>query len=127
MVSLANVTYSLDFDSACCHSIYRTTMMDCRQDKRQFVQQYVERQKAYLPTYTTEHPWNERHVNGTPSKPLRGGDFGFDTPVLRPRVPVKKTSQSKLTQRVGQSKSRITRVSGKWMRLLVGSSESSNS
>ncbi|KAF8450434.1 hypothetical protein L210DRAFT_3499889 [Boletus edulis BED1] len=81
-------------------------MMDCRQDKRQFVQQYVERQKAYLPTYTTEHPWNERHVNGTPSKPLRGGDFGFDTPVLRPRVPVKKTSQSKLTQRVGQSKSR---------------------
>ncbi|KAG6378805.1 hypothetical protein JVT61DRAFT_13082 [Boletus reticuloceps] len=80
--------------------------MDCRQGKHQFVQQYVERQKAYLPTYTTEHPWNERHVNGTPSKPLRGGDFGFDTPVLRPRVPVKKTSQSKLTQRMGQSKSR---------------------
>ncbi|KAI9574593.1 hypothetical protein HD554DRAFT_69645 [Boletus coccyginus] len=66
-----------------------------RQDKHRFVRQYVERQKAYVPTYTTDRLPNERH--GTPSKPLRSDEFGFDTPVLRSRVPVSKTSQPKLT------------------------------
>lgn len=76
-----------------------------RQDKHRFVQQYVERQKAYLPTYTTERLLNERH--GTPSKPLRSDEFGFDTPVLRSRVPVSaKTSQSQLTLQAG-SKPRV--------------------
>lgn len=67
-------------------------------DRHRFVRQYVERQKAYVPTYTTERLLNERH--GTPSKPLRSDEFGFDTPVLRSRVPVSKTSQPKLTLQV---------------------------
>lgn len=78
-----------------------------RQDTHRFVQQYVERQKAYLTTYTTvEHLLNERY--GTPSKPrLRSDEFGFETPVLHPRVPENaKAAQSQLTVQVGRSKSR---------------------
>lgn len=73
-----------------------------RQDQRRRVQQYVERQRAYLPTYTGKHLFDERH--GTPSKSSRSDEFGFDTPVLRPRVPVNKTSQSQLTPKAGPSK-----------------------
>ncbi|KAG8218723.1 hypothetical protein J3R82DRAFT_4392 [Butyriboletus roseoflavus] len=74
------------------------------QDRRRFVQQYVERQKAYLPTYTTEHLLNERHR--TPTKPLRSDEFGFDTPVLRPRVLENKAAQTQLTLQAGAGKSR---------------------
>lgn len=71
------------------------------QDKRRFVQQYVERQKAYLPTYTTEHLLNERQ--GTPAKSLRSDEFGFDTPVLRSRVPENNTARSQLTLKAGRN------------------------
>ena len=74
------------------------------QDKHRFVRQYVERQKPYLPTYTTEYVLNERR--GTPSKPLRSGEFGFDTPVLRSRVPESKISRSQLAPQAGRSKPR---------------------
>ncbi|KAH0840013.1 hypothetical protein J3R83DRAFT_976 [Lanmaoa asiatica] len=80
--------------------------MDKQLDRHRFVQQYVERQKAYLPTYTTEQRvLNERH--GTPPSKLPRSDvFGFDTPVLRPRVPVNKASESQPTLQAGPSKSR---------------------
>ena len=74
------------------------------QDKQRLVQQYVERQKAYLPTYTAEHPWNE--CQATPTRAVRSDQFGFDTPVLRPRVPVNRVSQSQLMQQAGPSQSR---------------------
>lgn len=70
------------------------------EDRHRFVQQYVERQKAYLPTYTNKDLVNECHR--TPSRTDVG--FGFDTPVLRPRT---------TTLQVGPSTSRAHKADQK--------------
>ncbi|KAF8842282.1 hypothetical protein BDN67DRAFT_400268 [Paxillus ammoniavirescens] len=57
------------------------------QDKHRFVQDYVQQQQAYLSNYSADGLLNDG--TGTPSKQLRSAqidEFGFDTPVLRPRV-----------------------------------------
>ncbi|KAG9317544.1 hypothetical protein JVU11DRAFT_1750 [Chiua virens] len=75
------------------------------QERHRFVQQYVERQKVYLPTYTAVDPLIES--NGTPLKPPpKSDEYGFDTPVLRPRAPVK-SPQAQLALQAGSSKSRL--------------------
>ena len=73
------------------------------EEKQRFVQQYVERQRAYLPTYTAEGLVHE--CRGTPARPSRSdAGFGFDTPVLRPRAPANTSSKPAL--QAGSSKTR---------------------
>lgn len=80
------------------------------QDRQRFVQQYVERQKAYIPTYATEDAANEYR---TPSKQPRSDlEFGFDTPVLRPRAPVKPQPTASLVDKGSTSDTR-DRAKGK--------------
>lgn len=58
-----------------------------KRDKHRFVQDYVQQQQAYLSNYRADGLLNDG--TGTPSKQLRSAqidEFGFDTPVLRPRV-----------------------------------------
>ncbi|KIK98748.1 hypothetical protein PAXRUDRAFT_823528 [Paxillus rubicundulus Ve08.2h10] len=58
-----------------------------KRDKHRFVQDYVQQQQAYLSNYSADGLLNDG--TGTPSKQLCStqiDEFGFDTPVLRPRM-----------------------------------------
>ena len=62
-----------------------TTHVNNHMDKECFVQKYVEQQKAYLSVYRPVD--DDPRVLALQGSPTRETEFGFDTPVLRPRKP----------------------------------------
>ncbi|KAF9226482.1 hypothetical protein BS17DRAFT_878418 [Gyrodon lividus] len=81
-----------------------------KQEKHRSIQDYVEQQKAYLSNYSADGLLNDcrspsQAGTGTPSRQLRSArsdGFGFDTPVLRPRV--SKVASSQLTPQMKPSR-----------------------
>ncbi|KAF9247227.1 hypothetical protein BU15DRAFT_70061 [Melanogaster broomeanus] len=81
-----------------------------KQEKDRFIQDYVEHQKAYLSNYSTNGLLNDcTSPTGTPSRQLRSDEFGFATPVLRPRVSKVTNSQPTLQAKSNRKQQQETK------------------